>query len=814
MSSNLALVTSPAVDIERTLEALRAARGAGPARFKGTAWEHRTASAERSGRGQPFDLSTSEFVAQLSEAAAIVIPKGEGPCFSMGASAGGGSTDLECTARFGLTLDFDTPPAPATPPWQPLSEQLRSLGIAHVVQERAGKFHLLVPYVGPWELEVSPETLRDRKNEYVRLVTFLIQLFEAVAGVPFDRHEAARLLGLVYVVTPRTEGEIVNTVGFDGVGLDLPAFVAYFMDELMTPEAPKARPFAGASKVYADTAERIRRCQAYLEKVPPAIQGQGGDAATLRAAMVATSDFDLDDPQDVLEALRPYNAGCQPQWEEFDLLVKIENALRYASGERGSKCAAAERRPRDAEPQRAPWNNKKGDPNCGPLVQFKPAKQGEPGAFADAEGKWFVQIQPTTGRLTRQVQSITDTVTAMVILGEGTGTRFYDILPNKLVRATDDDGLRVALTRAIRALMGGVEPEPRVITTALQLICDRARAAPDLKVIRWAGETGYALHEIPVPSEGDWSAHKEFIDRCSCPRTVMAWVWTCFLHHEQTGRESLYLQGPGQDGKSYWAEALMIFLGPVACASEILKDNRFELANIVDKRLVYFGDTRNPRPIHPKRMREIISGALLPFERKGKDMTVGYFHPRCLFTSNVHFKIDSNDRAEFTRIRKIIVSPLKDNAGDQGWKRRLIEQMPAFLFECRKVYETFATPGQDLPITDACRAALVGGSEAIDEEFDFLSSRLEVTGDSGDFIEAKRLVDLFDLARYRSWDRTNAYSWLRSRGATNKNADGTKAVKKIAGRTVAVWRGLRELSAGPFRDVTRASTPDHPASPN
>ena len=70
------------------------------------------------------------------------------------------------------------------------------------------------------------DTHRFKKNGSVRLVTFLIQLFEAVAGVPFDRHEAARLLGLVYVVTPRTEGEIVNTVGF-GLIIFFMLFITY-----------------------------------------------------------------------------------------------------------------------------------------------------------------------------------------------------------------------------------------------------------------------------------------------------------------------------------------------------------------------------------------------------------------------------------------------------------------------------------------------------------------------------------------------------------------------------------------------------------
>jgi phage/plasmid-associated DNA primase len=203
-------------------------------------------------------------------------------------------------------------------------------------------------------------------------------------------------------------------------------------------------------------------------------------------------------------------------------------------------------------------------------------------------------------------------------------------------------------------------------------------------------------------------------------------------------------------------------------------------------------------------MRELIAGAFLSFERKGKDMEAAYCHPRVLITTNVHPRIHVSDRAEFTRIRRIDVRPLEGNNGDRGWPKKLLEQMPAFLWACREVYQRFATPGHDLPITDACRAALEGGAAELAEEFDFLAERLEVTGDENDFVPAKKMVELFDQAKYQEWKRSDARRWLVNSGAWKRTKDGKKETQWIGKKAVAVWRGVREIDAGPFGNISAA----------
>ena len=68
-------------------------------------------------------------------------------------------------------------------------------------------------------------------------------------------------------------------------------------------------------------------------------------------------------------------------------------------------------------------------------------------------------------------------------------------------------------------------------------------------------------------------------------------------------------------------------------------------------------------------MRELIAGAYLAVERKGKDIESLYMHPRCLFTTNIEPEILKENRAEYTRIRRVNVKPLTNNRGASASRR-------------------------------------------------------------------------------------------------------------------------------------------------
>lgn len=79
--------------------------------------------------------------------------------------------------------------------------------------------------------------------------------------------------------------------------------------------------------------ERVRRARTYLAKLPPAIEGQGGDRQTYAAACVLVRDFALD-VNAALPLLMEYNTRCVPPWSEAELVRKLE-LTASEPGERG-----------------------------------------------------------------------------------------------------------------------------------------------------------------------------------------------------------------------------------------------------------------------------------------------------------------------------------------------------------------------------------------------------------------------------------------------------------------------------------------------
>ena len=87
-----------------------------------------------------------------------------------------------------------------------------------------------------------------------------------------------------------------------------------------------AVPGAGSPKPDADGSIE-RRAIAYLDKLPPAISGQGGHNAAYNAARVLAHDFALPKDRALALLLEHYNPRCEPPWTEWELRHKVEDAV-------------------------------------------------------------------------------------------------------------------------------------------------------------------------------------------------------------------------------------------------------------------------------------------------------------------------------------------------------------------------------------------------------------------------------------------------------------------------------------------------------
>lgn len=115
---------------------------------------------------------------------------------------------------------------------------------------------------------------------------------------------------------------------------DLPAPVLEALVERAAKDAVASAPPSSASDTPTDLADIQRRARAYLAKLPPAIEGQGGDKQTFIVACRLVRGFGLS-PDDALPLLQEYNQRCQPQWMSNELRHKLDEANKWA-GARGN----------------------------------------------------------------------------------------------------------------------------------------------------------------------------------------------------------------------------------------------------------------------------------------------------------------------------------------------------------------------------------------------------------------------------------------------------------------------------------------------
>lgn len=90
---------------------------------------------------------------------------------------------------------------------------------------------------------------------------------------------------------------------------------------VMTDQYTYTRPLDG------DVAERAKK---YIKKMPPAIQGQNGSAATYAVATALVHGFDLSPGVALSILAHEYNPRCEPAWSDAELRHKIDEAASKA----------------------------------------------------------------------------------------------------------------------------------------------------------------------------------------------------------------------------------------------------------------------------------------------------------------------------------------------------------------------------------------------------------------------------------------------------------------------------------------------------
>jgi len=141
----------------------------------------------------------------------------------------------------------------------------------------------------------------------------------------------AKLLGMAldvrgdggYVVAPGSihpSGAMYEEEGEWKSAQHLPSF-----DPTWIGEPRPAKPLHAPLPIHGQGTDLDFRIRKFLEKVPGAIEGEGGDAHTFRLACKLVRGFDLTDDQ-ALGYLSEWNARCSPPWSLAELRSKVSSA--------------------------------------------------------------------------------------------------------------------------------------------------------------------------------------------------------------------------------------------------------------------------------------------------------------------------------------------------------------------------------------------------------------------------------------------------------------------------------------------------------
>ena len=91
-------------------------------------------------------------------------------------------------------------------------------------------------------------------------------------------------------------------------------------------ERPRSQPTALGTQTFLADDAVLRRAEAYLDRIPPAISGSGGHGQTYAAATAMVHGFGLDAKTAFGLLWDRYNPRCEPPWSEKELRHKVSDA--------------------------------------------------------------------------------------------------------------------------------------------------------------------------------------------------------------------------------------------------------------------------------------------------------------------------------------------------------------------------------------------------------------------------------------------------------------------------------------------------------
>ncbi len=131
----------------------------------------------------------------------------------------------------------------------------------------------------------------------------------------------------LFRVPHATRGDAPEDLGTIG---DPSAVGEWDVDVPIVLEAPEPAGASPRPEMRTPAAERMAQAKTHLERLPPCVEGQGGDAQLFKVACLLVEGFGLQSDE-AAEVLEDYNARCEPPWDDHQIEHKLACAEDVAS---------------------------------------------------------------------------------------------------------------------------------------------------------------------------------------------------------------------------------------------------------------------------------------------------------------------------------------------------------------------------------------------------------------------------------------------------------------------------------------------------
>lgn len=297
--------------------------------------------------------------------------------------------------------------------------------------------------------------------------------------------------------------------------------------------------------------------------------------------------------------------------------------------------------------------------------------------------------------------------------------------------------------------------------------------------------------------KGPTPAWNEFLERLDYPEVFLAWVWSIF-DPINYGRQVLWLQGNGHDGKSTVLDAISEIYGRkyIASLTQDSTSSQFFFSQVYGKRFVAYGNNTNQRLISIGKIQSLTGNDAVPIEFKGEASFTHNVFARLLVCSNDSPAIDFEKSNESSRIIRLFIKRNKtDYSGDPTWKDKLIKEAPQFLYRCKQEYAKLFPKRTNMDLRAVPQLwetmLLECGSEESSVVDEFYKYELNVTGKAEQYLEKAQLkTELAKFISEKNVDPKKINFMLQDIKQRFTKAGVYSSKLELMGKQVNVYKGV------------------------